>query len=356
MKILTQYLGRQLVRATLMACLLLVGVDYFFSLMNELKYMGTGDYGVLQAIAYLLFLLPQKLYELFPPAMLLGGIMGLGLMASNSELVAMRASGISYRQILLAMLKVGFILALLIALMGEFVVPLCERVANKHRAYHLTGGQALLTDNGTWMRDGNTFVHIRELSDMGHVEGVTRYMFTPELILLQASHAKEAYRQDKGWLLYDVQDTYFEHDRLHTTHESRSFWGTDLDPDVLRVLGLKTLDQLPVRGLLKALRFRQENNLNAVHYELALWGKIFRPVVTLIMLVLGLMCVFGPLRQANFGLRMLVGILLGFGFFVFHELASAMGALYSMPTWFMVMLPSLFFGALVWLQLKRLRF
>ena len=62
---------------------------------------------------YVLLLLPRFSYELFPVAVLLGSLIGLGGLASHSELIAMRAAGVSLSRIVLAVMKAG-VLAMLV--------------------------------------------------------------------------------------------------------------------------------------------------------------------------------------------------------------------------------------------------
>ena len=356
MRILNRYIAQHIVQATGLSCLLLLGIEHFFSLFHELKFIGTGDYGLFQALAYLLFLLPQKFYALFPMAMLLGGILGLGTLASNAEIIAMRASGLSYQQLIRAALFVGLFLALIACAVGELLVPLSERIAQNHRAFTLTGGQALLTDKGTWMRDRNAFIHIHDLELSGRLSGITRYEFDEEYHLAKASYATEARREGDHWLLFDIQNTYFSTDSRQTTNEHliQERWNTDLDPEVLRVVGMKTMDQLNLRGLHKAIQFRQQNGLDVQAYQLSFWAKLFRPFVILTMLFLGMICVFGPLRQANFGLRMLMGILLGFTFYISNELISAMSMVYHVTPLLAVIMPPTVFALGAVLLMKRI--
>ena len=65
------------------------------------------------ALQYIFLTLPSKAYLLFAPAVLLGSLLGLGAMASNSELTVMRAAGISNGRIIRAVLMTGVALMLL---------------------------------------------------------------------------------------------------------------------------------------------------------------------------------------------------------------------------------------------------
>jgi len=95
MKIIDRYVARVIIAGTLTALLLVVGLDAFFSLISQIDNVGEGDYTLLKMLATIALTIPNSMYELFPVATLLGSLMGMGMLASNSELIAMRASGLS---------------------------------------------------------------------------------------------------------------------------------------------------------------------------------------------------------------------------------------------------------------------
>ena len=79
---------------------------------------------------------------------------GPGALASRSELVAMRATGMSIARILFAALMAGLLLALLAVALGEFVAPLAEQAAVQWRSDVKSGQVTLRTPEGFWARDG----------------------------------------------------------------------------------------------------------------------------------------------------------------------------------------------------------
>ena len=70
-------------------------------------------------------------------AVLIGAILGLSLLALDSELIVMRSSGVSIGQITSAVLKLGLLLAFIALLIGEFLTPWTETLAQRGRAQAL---------------------------------------------------------------------------------------------------------------------------------------------------------------------------------------------------------------------------
>ena len=66
-----RYLGRELAAATLLVLLAFLGLFAFFDVINEIRYVGQGNYGVGSAMAYVALRLPGRIYELIPICVLI---------------------------------------------------------------------------------------------------------------------------------------------------------------------------------------------------------------------------------------------------------------------------------------------
>ncbi|MGI9310355.1 MAG: LPS export ABC transporter permease LptG, partial [bacterium] len=99
-------------------------------------------------------------YELFPMAALLGAIIGLSLLANDSELIVMRASGVSLWRIAAATLKTGAWFVLAAIVIGEGVAPSAESHAQRGRAEALQQSIHRPTDGGLWLRDDRTYINV----------------------------------------------------------------------------------------------------------------------------------------------------------------------------------------------------
>jgi len=160
-KILDLYIGGIVVRHIIATVIVLLGLFTFLSFINELGDLKEGQYGILQVLQYVLLTIPKTLYEFFPIATLIGGILGLSVLARGSELTAMRASGVSIRHIAFSLSKVGVLLAIIVVVLGEVVSPYTETRSIQVQNTSSTIGQK--DDFGVWLRDGNTYVNVGEV-------------------------------------------------------------------------------------------------------------------------------------------------------------------------------------------------
>jgi len=92
---LDRYLGRSILSTSLLVLVTLIALAGVFAFIAELEDVGKGHYTPGVAAQYVLLTLPGVGYLLFAPAVLLGSLLGLGALATNSELTVMRAAGVS---------------------------------------------------------------------------------------------------------------------------------------------------------------------------------------------------------------------------------------------------------------------
>ncbi|MEQ5209075.1 LptF/LptG family permease, partial [Proteus sp. fly-1067] len=89
----------------------------------------------------------------FPMAALLGALLGLGALASRSELVVMQASGFTRLQIALSVMKTAIPLVIVAMFIGEWVAPAGDQWARNYRAEKIVGNSLVVTNEGMWAKD-----------------------------------------------------------------------------------------------------------------------------------------------------------------------------------------------------------
>lgn len=343
MKIIDKYIWKTLTSTILLALFLVFGIELIFSIVDEIRYVGKGDYTIWHMLLFNFLSIPQRIYQLFPMAALVGTLMGLGVLAANSELVVIRASGISVRQIIMIVLKFAFILAVAAWLLGECVAPFTDKLAMNQRAVVLGGGQTLKTDNGVWIRDDHKFINVQSVDIGGHLQGITCYEFDDQFALKQASKAAYADYIGDHWVLYNVNVTVFQESHLQTQTFSQMDWYSKIEPNILRIVGTKYLDELSMFGLWQTMMYRKHNNLDFRPYQLALWQKIMQPFAVIMMMFLAIPFIFGPLRASTQGFKLVIGIVVGFLFHTVNDLFGPLTLVYQIHPIVGACLPTVLF-------------
>ncbi len=351
MNILDRYIATTVISSSLMTLLVLASLAAFFSFLGQLGDLSE-TFGVWQAAEYVILSLPRRAYEVFPTSVLLGSLLGLGALASNSELVVMRASGLSVRRITLSVIKAGVILMLIAIFLGEVIGPPGEQQAQTRRADAQSKSISLQGDYGFWARDGSRFVHIRQVLPGTRLEDITIYEYNDHHELQSVTRADSArYEQDK-WLLTDILQSKISTQGVTTHKIENTYWDSLLKPEVLDVLPVQP-ENLSAISLNKYVKHLQDNNLDSRRYELAFWIKLVTPLSVLVMLLVSMPFVFGPLRSSGTGQRILIGVLVGMGFFLLNQALNQIGLVYGFSPFLSAILPSIIFTVTGMYALKR---
>jgi len=329
-RILTRYIGREVLLTTLLLFVALIGLFTFFDLINEMRDVGHGGYTISTALLYVALHVPSRIYELFPVAALIGTLFAISQLVANSEFTVMRASGASIVQVSWAVVRVGIPLALATFLAGEYVAPPAERLAQTVRAAAMgnaTGVVAQQFESGFWFKQDLTFVNIRTvLADMTLV-GVRMYEFDKNLRLTAVRSAESGhYGGDGRWRLEKVQTTEFGRDEAKASTQDHWLWTSVLQPSILTVYQVAP-ERLALSTLWDNIHVLATSAQKTSRFEIALWSKLLYPVAVLVMMLLALPFAQFQRRQGGVGFRIFAGTMLGLAFWLIERLFSYLGVL-----------------------------
>lgn len=344
MKTLQSYVGRSVLLAILGVTFLLLALDLLFVFLFELEQLRNG-YQLPEVLQFVLLTAPRRMYEMIPTGTLLGCLVALGALANNSELVVMRAAGVSLLQILWATLRPVLLIAVTAFMVGEYVAPWTEQVAQSSRAVALGSGKVLNARSGVWHREGNEFIHVNAVEPSGRLHGITRFRFDGDGRLVQSSQAATALYQGDRWFMEQVEVTELGLREARTSSYASLDWYTSLTPDVLALLTMDPRD-LAITGLWQYGNYLQAQGLDGAPYLLAFWNKLLQPLMMCAMVFIAIAYVFGPLRQVSMGLRVLAGIITGLMLRYFEEFAGTAALVYQGPTLLAAVLPLLLGAAI----------
>lgn len=353
--IIDRYIARVILNGTLMTLMVFGALFAFMDYVRNLELIGTHNYGALQAFYYVMLNLPQNLYQIFPSSMLVGGLLSLGALASNSELVVMRASGISIARIVRSTLQAGFILVVIAVLLGEFVAPVAVNTAKSMRAQWMEQHALLGYGKGIWSKDGNNFVHIGTVLPDIQLMDVTVYKLNQQRQLVQTTHAEQVQYRDGSWYLTDIVHSHVTAQGIMTTRNEHETWPAMVRPELFDVLVLEPVD-MSASELLAYSNYLQQNNLESDDFRLAFWVKVFTPLTCIGMLLMTIPLVLtSSARSGGTGQRILIGVLIGVGFFILNRVVNQLGIIYGLYPVLSAGLPSLLIIAAAIFMARRVR-
>jgi len=353
MQIINRYIAKTLLIATFFVIVIVASLSFFISLLGELKDIGSGDYGFMQAMKYTLLSLPSTVYQFFPMLVLVGGMMGLGMLSANRELIVIRTSGFSIYKIMTAAMMAAFILILFSLFLGEYIGPHAKFIADKRKDGEQNSGQAVATASGVWMHEGNNFLHIDKVNGVEHLEGVTRYEFDANHKLLTAYYVQYLDYVHGRWLLHDVVKTVFTNDHTVSQKLPTDTWNLSLNPNLLNV-GVVSPQEMSLPELLRYSRHLVANKSQASSFQFEFWKRVFQPLMTIVMIMLAIPFVFGSPRSVTMGLRILFGVIVGFTFYILNALFGQFSVVYQVSPFIAALLPTLLFAMVGYIFLLRL--
>lgn len=310
MRMLSGYVSRSVFAAMLVVLLLLLGLDVVFSFIAELEDL-KADYRAPEALLYVLLTAPRRAYDLLPIAALVGGIAGLGMMANHSELTVIRAAGVSIVRIVWWVLKPALVLVVAGLLLGQYVIPQTEKLAEFRRAKALGQPVAESALRAYWHREGDRVIRIGAVEAEGVLKNLLILRLDGTGQLVAAVRAASARHQDNGWELQGLVETRLAADGgASVVRRDSERWESELTPEYLRLVTMDP-EYLSLSSLYAYAGYLRQQGLDAETYYLEFWKKALAPLATISMVLIACSFIFGPLRSVTMGLRILAGVMAG---------------------------------------------
>lgn len=343
MKTARAYLRREIFGATLLVLGAFLCLFTFFDFLAELEELGKGGYQLKHALIFVLLSIPSRAYEVMPIAVLIGTLYALTQFARNSELTVLRAAGVSSAQLLWSLVRIGLVFVLATFVVGEYVAPPLERIAQKWRLRSANASVPQDLRTGMWMRDGRLFVNVQRVLPDASLEKVKIFEFDASHRLVSINLAQSGvYSAEQGWLLREVRQTRFHAERTELLSLPVLRWASELTPEMISVV-MVTPERMAIGSLYQYTRHLESNAQKSGRYEVAFWKKLVYPLAALVMMGLALPFSLGNQRAVNVGARVLTGVMLGIGFYLLNALFSNLGILNAWPPILSAGLPSALF-------------
>ncbi len=328
MKLLTYYLRREIYASIALVFAALIMLFAVLDLINELNSMGRGDYSLGYVLLFVVLTVPGHIYELFPVAVLIGTIFAMVQMAASSELTVYRSSGVSLKQMINSLLKIGMPLVILCFVFGEIVSPPSERMAQQLRLQAQNAKVSVKEfRSGVWVKDERSFINVKSVLPDTSLLEVSIYEFDDGYHLRSVTAAERAsYLDVERWQLEGVRQTFFSEQGTTTDNRPRSEWHSSLNPDILNVL-LVVPEQMSAWNLYQYTAHLRDNHQKTARYDIAMWNKLVYPFAVLVMMLLALPFSAYQRREGGISGKIFMGIVLGLSFHFIGRLFANVGAL-----------------------------
>lgn len=337
MKRIKRYIAKAVMGSIAVVLLVVVGLDFISEWVDQLDNV-RGNYTSKEAFIYALLSIPSSFYDYLPLACLVGCLIGLGLLASSSELTVIRAAGVSVSQIIWAVMRpvLGFIAFGFV--LGEYITPISDQYGESRKAIALGHQSALQGQRGVWNREGNEFMHFSAVMPNGKLFGITRLQFSDDGQLQKSTYIESAIYQGDAWFEQGGVATVLGDNQIEVQEFATADWHTELSPNILDVLVLPPED-LPLRRLYYYGNYLEKQSQDAKEYWLAFWQKVLQPLATASLVMIAISFIFGPLRQVTMGFRIFSGVIVGIVFRTSQDLLGPSSVIFGFSPLIAVLAP-----------------
>jgi lipopolysaccharide export system permease protein len=342
MKILSNYLLKEVTINVLLIMVALIAMLSFFDLIQELENLGKGTYSFAKIIIFVILSMPGHVYDVMPVAVLVGCMLSLGQLARHSELIIFRVSGVSILSMTYLLLRVGLLFTLLTFLIGELITPFSEKVAQRMRIKATDSVVAQDFRSGLWVKDGNNFVNVENVLPDSTLLNIHIYEFDQHSKLLMTSNAKSASFENDDWQLKNVTNTFFEKDNIRIEKSDQATWHSLIRPELLSIL-LVLPEKMSAWNLYSYINHLTANKQKTTRYEIAIWAKMIYPLACLVMVILALPFSFVQQRAVGASTKIFVGMMLGVTYQILNRVFVHLGLLNDWPPLFSAIMPTALF-------------
>lgn len=295
---------------------------------NILAAPGNGD---AELWRYVGLRIPQLIQRFLPFALLLGTLVTFAAMNQNSEIISMKAAGISAHQIIAPLILASLFIAAANFVFNERIVTRATAALN---AWEDVDYGHVPPETGTrtnvWIRQGDDLIFVRQVIGSGRetrLQGITVYDRSGGTLQGVLTAAAGRYVRP-GWELTDTRR--FDVDAGTVTTRPRLVIGEDVAPIQFTLASVDPNEQ-DFWMLRRSIDELERAGRSIRSAESSWWHKISGPLSGMLMPLLAAIAAFGLARSGQLFLRAVLGMGLGFSYFVADNFALAMGNFGAYP-------------------------
>jgi lipopolysaccharide export system permease protein len=356
MGLLDRYIAWKLLKGWVLVWLVMTSIFTLLGFVEELE-RTTERYQISDAVRFMLYTLPQRSLDLAPVIALLGSLLALAGLNKSSELIAIRAAGVSVSRFLRSVAIPTLVLVAALYAISEFIAAPLFQQAETEKTLIRSGKANLLKGQGLWSNSGYRFFNVRSLKHSQVPTSIYLYEFTPDGHLQHFAFARRAELTDgRRWDLMNVRQKTLDGDRLKSRHLPNLEMGPFWSREELPVLPLSTTGMTPT-GLYEYSDYLKSTDQLSERIEQIFWQKIALPLTTgsMVFLAIPIGASVGTTRSSAFGRNLAIGAVVGILFYLLSQLIQTGASMAEIPPGLAVFLPVMLVLAIAGVLINRMR-
>lgn len=349
MNLVTRYILTEFLKFLSLSLAALVGiylvVDFFERLDNFNEFRAKGVHIAL----FFLYETPKVIFLLLPVAVLLATILCIGLLAKNSEIIAMRAGGISLYRIALPILLTTFILSLFSFWANDFFVPYANRQATfiKEQMIEKKVPRGVLQADRIWLKLSDGQIMNVEYMDIekGVLSGVSLFSLDKNFNVKERVEAGTLRWVDGTWVFHDAVRYRFKPGEPAMIDSINGVSSPIREkPSALKAMDINP-EEMSFRQLSRYISTLKARGYSTHRYSADLHGKVAFVFVTFIMSLLAVPFALRNVRTSGIGTGVGLSIFIGFCYWVVYSTSLSLAYSGRIPPAFAAWIGNILYAA-----------
>ncbi|MBM4312531.1 MAG: LPS export ABC transporter permease LptG [Deltaproteobacteria bacterium] len=356
MKILYRYLAYEFTRNLIFITLCLISLYLIIDFFEKIRMFLSNHATVQQMTAHFLFRIPMILSQMLPAAVLLASLMTCGYLSRHSEIVAMKANGISLYRASLPILFVAASICLLVFLLNEWITPYTNERSEYIRLIEVQKRRSMGTfkQDQIWYRGQKGIYNIKLFdTQRNKLHGVVIYYLDQEMRLNMRLDAEWGEWKDERWLFHNILLTRFPAGEFPVLEKmTENVIDLPEKPEDFKVVqkDVETMAYFELKRYIGKLR---SEGYDATRYVVDLHGKTAFPLVSIILAVIGISFSLRSERSGGIAQGIGVGLVIGFSYWLVYAFGMSLGRSSTLPPAVAAWFGNIIFGLIsIWLFLR----
>ncbi|MEO0030818.1 MAG: hypothetical protein RIS94_576 [Pseudomonadota bacterium] len=342
MRYIAKTFAVRIVAVLLMLVLVLQMLDLLSESGHILSAPGNGQ---AELLTYASLRIPQLISRFLPYSVLLATIITLMTLNQNSEVIAMKASGLSAHQILAPLFLVAGVTSIATFAFNERVVT---RSTATLKAWQDVEYGKIPTDSdvksNVWLQDGPNILFARSVEGRGpatRMTDVSWYRRDPTGMVTEIVRSPAAVYAAPGWR-FDRPSAFDVQSARRTASVTPVVYAKSVEPAQV-IIRKANPDGESLPMLSRSIQAIRDAGYRTSELDGKWWHKLSGPLSAVLMPLLGAVAAFGLARSGRLFVRAVIGMALGFAYFVVDNAALAMGNFGGYPPFLAAWAPFLLF-------------
>jgi lipopolysaccharide export system permease protein len=337
LSVLSRYLTRQFLGIFLPVLLSFVLLYIIIDTFDRMDIFLRHDATFGEAARYMLFKVPLMLTQITPPAVVVGVLLGLGLIARHNEIIAFRTGGISLVQTMVPIMVCAVAISGAALVWNETVVPYCSRMFQYVNNVEIRerGMRGIFQEREIWYHGGSGFYNIDYVDRASQtVHGLRIYRFADidDGFRLRSVFVVPEAKWDRDRWIFSPESS--EQILDEATPRSREITGDSLllpesVEDFLEVQ--REPEELSYAALGERIADLTAKGIDASHYLVDLHLKLALPFANAVLAFVAIPIAGRLRRHPSIAAIVGIGAAVGFLYWVILGLATSLGQTGTLP-------------------------